>query len=317
MADLKNSTNHKASDFIHDAAMEESSAVLQRLGTSLAGLSEEEASARLGKYGLNEVAHERQQSWLYRLYIAARNPLVILLTVLAILTFVTAETRSDYFGGVVMVAMVVLGVSLRFIQETKANTAAAKLKAMISVTATVVRDGQPKEIPLKQLVPGDVVKLSAGDMIPGDVRLLSAKDLFIIQATLTGESMPVEKTDVPDPRPNVSSIEHTNICFLGTSVESGSATGVIIATGAQTYFGKVASSLAASACAGCAPRILCSTITDSSARFNSARFFASCMQCSEPRMAGVAMSRNAAMSAFWKKTQKLNKPWKPNGSPTG
>ena len=115
---------------------------------------------------------------------------------------------------------------------------------MIKVTATVVRDGQPKEIPLQQLVPGDVVKLSAGDMIPGDVRLIAAKDLFIIQATLTGESLPVEKSDARDARTNVSSIEHTNICFLGTSVESGAATAVIVATGAQTYFGKMASSLA-------------------------------------------------------------------------
>jgi Mg2+-importing ATPase len=86
------------------------------------------------------------------------------------------------------------GCFLRFVQETKADNAAAKLKAMIKVTATVLRDGQPREIPLKELVPGDVVKLSAGDMIPGDVRLLSAKDLFVIQATLTGESLPVEKT---------------------------------------------------------------------------------------------------------------------------
>ena len=99
-----------------------------------------------------------------------------------------------------MLVMVVLGVSLRFVQETRADNAAAKLKAMIKVTATVLRDGQPKEIPLQQLVPGDVVKLSAGDMIPGDVRLISAKDLFIIQATLTGESLPVEKTDARDLR---------------------------------------------------------------------------------------------------------------------
>jgi P-type Mg2+ transporter len=242
MADLKNSTNQKASDFVHDAAMEESSVVLQRLGTSLSGLGEEEAAARLAQYGPNEVAHERQQSWLYRLFIAARNPLVILLTILAIISFVAPQ--GDVVTGIIMLVMVVLGLSLRFVQETRADNAAAKLKAMISVTATVVRDGQPKEIPLKQLVPGDVVKLSAGDMIPGDVRLIAAKDLFIIQATLTGESMPVEKTDVPDPRPNVSSIEHANICFLGTSVESGSATGVIVATGAQTYFGKMAHSLA-------------------------------------------------------------------------
>jgi Mg2+-importing ATPase len=244
MAGLNNSTNQKTSDLVHEAAMEETAAVLQRLGTSPAGLSKEEAAARLEKFGPNEVAQEKHHGWLQRIYVAARNPLVILLMILAILTFATAESSSDDIGGVVMLAMVMLGVSLRFIQETKADNAAAKLKAMIKVTATVLRDGQAKEIPLHQLVPGDVVKLSAGDMIPGDVRLLSAKDLFIIQATLTGESMPVEKTDARDPRPNVSSIEHANICFLGTSVESGSATGVIIATGAQTYFGKVASSLA-------------------------------------------------------------------------
>ena len=176
---------------------------------------------------------------------AARNPLVVLLTVLAIVTFATAEGASDMIGGWVMVAMVVLGVSLRFIQETKADNAAAKLKAMIKVTATVLRGGQEREISLKDLVPGDVVKLSAGDMIPGDVRLLSAKDLFIIQATLTGESLPVEKSDAPDPRTNIQPIEHSNLCFLGTSVESGSAAAVIVATGAQTYFGKMASSLAA------------------------------------------------------------------------
>src|SRR5262249_30639402 len=90
----------------------------------------------------------------------------------------------------------------------------------------------------------DVVRLCAGDMVPGDVRLLSAKDLFVIQATLTGESMPVEKTDSRDSRDKISCIEHSNICFLGTSVETGSATGVILATGSQTYFGKMARSLA-------------------------------------------------------------------------
>ena len=207
-------------------------------------MSEDEAAKRLEEFGPNEVGQEKKHDWLWRIWVAVRNPLVILLTVLAIVTFATAEGTSDMIGGWVMVLMVVLGVSLRFIQETKADNAAAKLKAMIKVTATVVRDGQTREIPLKELVPGDIVKLSAGDMIPGDVRLLSAKDLFIIQATLTGESLPVEKTDARDPRPNIQPIEHTNLCFLGTSVESGSATAVIVATGAQTYFGKMASSLA-------------------------------------------------------------------------
>jgi len=238
-----NSNSPRANDLVRDAATHEASEILQRLNTSPAGLSEEEAAERLGVFGPNEVAQEKKHGWLRRLWIASRNPLVILLTILAIITFATAADSSDYIGGSVMMAMVLLALSLRLIQETKADNAAAKLKAMIKVTATALRDGEPKEIPLKELVPGDVVKLSAGDMIPGDVRLLTAKDLFIIQATLTGESLPVEKNDACDSRQNVSVIEHSNLCFLGTSVESGSATAVVVATGAQTYFGKMASSL--------------------------------------------------------------------------
>jgi Mg2+-importing ATPase len=240
MPALTSPNNTSQSDLVRDAATKDSAEVLRSLGTSPAGLTEEEAAARLEQYGPNEVGREKHEGWPHRLYIAARNPLVVLLTVLAILSFATGDVRA----GSVMLLMVVLGVSLRFVQETRANTAAAKLKAMISVTATVVRGGQPREIPLQQLVPGDVVKLSAGDMVPGDVRLLSAKDLFVIQATLTGESMPVEKTDACDLRGSVSPIERLNTCFLGTSVESGSATAAIVATGAQTYFGKVARSLA-------------------------------------------------------------------------
>jgi Mg2+-importing ATPase len=244
MPNPKNSANQKNSEAVLDAAMQDANVVLQQLNTSPSGLSETEAAARLEQYGPNEVAQEKQHGWLLRLWVAVRNPLVILLAVLVIITFATAGDPSDYIGGFVMLAMIVLAVLLRLIQETKADNAAAKLKAMIKVTATVLRDGQPKEIPLKELVPGDVVKLSAGDMIPGDVRLLTSKDLFIIQATLTGESLPVEKSDARDPRANVSLMEHSNLCFLGTSVESGAATAVIVATGAQTYFGKMACSLA-------------------------------------------------------------------------
>jgi Mg2+-importing ATPase len=239
----KKTNGQQTADLLRDAATGEAAALLLRLNTAATGLSEAEAEERLEVFGPNEVAQEKKHSWLWRLWIAALNPLVILLSLLAIITFATANEPSDYIGGSLMVLMVLLGLLLRFVQETKADTAAAKLKAMIKVTATALRDGQPKEIPLKDLVPGDVVRLSAGDMIPGDVRLIASKDLFVIQATLTGESLPVEKTDARDPRPSVQCIEHTNLCFLGTSVESGSATGVIAATGAQTYFGKMASSL--------------------------------------------------------------------------
>src|SRR6266446_1321173 len=240
MASPQSKNESRTSPLVTEASSKPSEQVFQMLGTAPAGLTEAEAAERVQKYGPNEVAYEKKHSWWHRLYTASRNPLVILLTVLAILSFATGDIRA----GTVMLLMVALGLSLRFVQETKADNAAAKLKAMISVTATVVRDGQPREIPLHQLVPGDIVKLSAGDMIPGDVRMLSVKDLFVIQATLTGESMPVEKAEARDTRQNVSLIEHTNVCFLGTSVESGSALAVIVATGAQTYFGKMARSLA-------------------------------------------------------------------------
>jgi Mg2+-importing ATPase len=236
---VKQPNGDLTAELVHDAATKDVAEIVQRLKTSPNGLSEEEATDRLEIFGPNEVAYEKKEGWPHRLYISARNPLVILLTVLAILSYSTGDSAA----GTIMMLMVFLGLSLRFVQETKADNAAAKLKAMITVTATVVRAGQTKEIPLRELVPGDIVKLCAGDMVPGDVRLISAKDLFVIQATLTGESLPVEKHDVPDTRENVSSIERTSLCFLGTSVESGSATAVIVAAGRHTYFGKVAHSL--------------------------------------------------------------------------
>src|SRR5436189_4690679 len=214
MASAQSKIESRTSPLLAEVSSKPVEEVFQALGSRTTGLTETEAQERLLKYGPNEVAYEKKHSWWHRLYTASRNPLVILLTVLATLSLATGDFRA----GTVMVLMVVLGLALRFVQETRADNAAAKLKEMISVTATVVRDGQPLEIPLQRLVPGDVVKLCAGDMIPGDVRLISAKDLFVTQATLTGESLPVEKTEAPDMRDKVSSIERMNLCFLGTSV---------------------------------------------------------------------------------------------------
>jgi Mg2+-importing ATPase len=123
------------------------------------------------------------------------------------------------------------------------DAAAAKLKAMIHVTANVFRDGKASEMPLRDLVPGDIINLHAGDMIPGDVRVLSAKDLFVSQGTLTGESYPVEKFHDPDPKASNSPIDLKNICFMGTSVESGTATAVVVVTGVNTYLGTMAGSI--------------------------------------------------------------------------
>ena len=142
-----------------------------------------------------------------------------------------------------MAGMVVLSVGLRFWQEARADAAAEKLKAMIHVTATVVRDGAAREIPLRDLVPGDIINLAAGDMIPGDVRLLTSKDLFVSQGSLTGESLPVEKNHDPQIKEESSPTELMNTCFMGTSVESGTATAVVVTTGLQTYLGSMAHSI--------------------------------------------------------------------------
>ncbi len=244
--------NVRMASRLAEVARMETPEALNLLGTSMDGLSEEAAAQRLEQFGPNEVSREQRNDWVGRLWHAARNPLVILLSVLATISFWTAEvpgdvqsTNANLAGAWIMVVMVVLGVALRFIQESRADAAAAKLKAMIRVTATVVREGKSREVPLNQLVSGDIVKLSAGDMVPGDVRVLTSKDLFIIQATLTGESLPVEKFDARDARENVVPLEHSNLCFLGTSVESGTAQAVVVETGAQTYLGTIAKSMSA------------------------------------------------------------------------
>ena len=227
------------SPVLTEVAQLETNEVFTRMKTAKEGLSEADAAGRLAEVGPNVVAESQHRGWLWRMFTAMRNPLVILLAVLATISFLTGDVRA----GSVMVLMVILSVLLRFVQEARANAAAEKLKEMINVTATVVRAGKEKEISIKQLVPGDLVNLSAGDMIPADVRLITANDLFISQATLTGESLPVEKFEARETRTGIAPLEFLNICFLGTSVESGAATAVILTTGSQTYFGSMAGSM--------------------------------------------------------------------------
>ena len=222
-----------------DSARQDASAVLEKLNTTQTGLTIEEAGTRLEHYGFNEVAKEKHQTLLMRLVDNVKNPLVILLSVLGVVSYLT----EDIPGTVIIFMMVLLGIVLRFIQESRADSAAEKLKAMVSTTATVVREGQRKEIPLKELVPGDVVHLSAGDMVPADVRLLSAKDLFLNQAALTGESMPVEKLPAPVTDEALNPLEMQNICFLGSNIESGTGMAVVVQTGSGTYFGSLAGSI--------------------------------------------------------------------------
>jgi Mg2+-importing ATPase len=227
------------SDQLLEKACTDAETVLRELESRLDGLSQAEADSRLKQFGSNEIAREKRQSAVMRLLSNVKNPLVLLLTALGVLSFLTGDLRAT----VVIFVMVVLGVVLRFVQEMRADNAAEKLKAMVSNTATLVRDGKEAEVPLKMLVPGDIIRLAAGDMVPADVRVLSAKDLFLNQSALTGESLPVErKADAASPDVQ-NPLELPNVCFLGSNVESGSATAVVIYTADKTYFGSLAASI--------------------------------------------------------------------------
>jgi Mg2+-importing ATPase len=222
-----------------EKARADADTVLKELGSQPGGLSEAEADSRLKQIGTNEIAREKRQSPLMRLLSNINNPLVLLLLALGVLSYLTGDLRAM----VVIFVMVVLGVVLRFFQEMRADHAAEKLKAMVSNTATLVRDGKEAEVSLKMLVPGDIIRLAAGDMVPADVRVLSAKDLFLNQAALTGEALPVEKKAVPASADVQNPLDLPNLCFLGSNVESGSATAVVIHTGDRTYFGSLAASI--------------------------------------------------------------------------
>lgn len=229
----------QVSQALIDSATLDTESVFRKFETCRDGLSGSVASFRLAETGPNVLAKDQRVGLGLLIWHAVLNPLVILLAVLATISFATGDARA----GTVMIVMIGLGVGLKLFQEAKADSAAAKLKAMISVTATALRDGIPCELPVSQLVRGDVVKLAAGDMIPADVRILAAKDLFVTQGSLTGESYPVEKFDTERNQATKVAVELTSIAFLGTSVESGSALGVVVATGKETYIGSMAQSL--------------------------------------------------------------------------
>jgi P-type Mg2+ transporter len=238
-ADRIISTSHPAAQNFVDLARINLDTLLRNNNTSLDGISESEILAKQTEFGLNEIASEKPPTLFSRLWTNVKNPLVLLLVGLAVISYITGDIRAT----IVIGTMVVLGVILRFVQEERADHAAAQLKAMISTTATVLRGGKKEEIPLKSLVPGDIVQLAAGDMVPADIRIISAKDLFINQSALTGESMPVEKQANLTDLQTINPLELSNICFLGSDVESGSGTAVVILTGTNTYFGSLASSL--------------------------------------------------------------------------
>lgn len=215
------------------------------LGSSAAGLSAAEAAARLKTFGPNLVARERKPTIAEEIWNRARNPLNALLLTLAGLSYFLGDLRA----ALVIATMVVLAVTTAFIQEHRSNEAAARLRAMVHTTASVRRVPSPSddpffEVPIDCLVPGDIVRLAAGDMIPADLRLLEAKDLFVNQSALTGESMPAEKHCDPGAGECDDAFELPNLCFMGANVVSGYGTGVILRTGQKTFFGQLAHEIA-------------------------------------------------------------------------
>jgi P-type Mg2+ transporter len=234
---------------------------LQRpANAELAGLTPADVRARLDEYGTNVVAHERPRPWYLLLLGNFRNPFILVLLLLGVVSFATGDVR----GTVVVSVMVAVSVVMRFLQEYRSSRAAEALRAMVQTTATVTRQlprsdnddtlvSAKHEVPFDALVPGDTVHLSAGDMIPADIRFLSSKDLFVSQSALTGEAMPVEKYDMlagvveksvnDASSDDVNPLDRSDLGFIGTTVVSGTGSAVVVQTGKHTVFGSLAKSV--------------------------------------------------------------------------
>ncbi len=233
------------------AAGLEVSAVLERLSANPQGLTDADAVTRFSTHGPNQIAQEQRPRVIAALLHHFANPLNLLLMSLAIVSAVVGDHRAAE----IIILMVILSVTLAFLQEHRSNQAAARLRAMVHTCATVRRrtpdldsntvlDTPWLEIPIHDLVPGDIVHLSAGDLVPADLRVLTSKDLYVSQSSLTGESLPVEKVAHSLANPSADANQLHNICFMGTSVLSGSAHGIVILTGPKAYFGGLADVIA-------------------------------------------------------------------------
>jgi Mg2+-importing ATPase len=233
-------------------------ALLADLNSNQNGLSKSQAEKIRERIGLNEIAQEKPLTWWHHLWLCYKTPFNILLTVLAMISYFTEDMKAT----IVISFMIVLSTFIRFLQERKSNLAADQLKAMVTNTVTVLRrdsaedvieealtyfqvylhpkESQKVEVPIKFIVPGDIIILSAGDMIPADCRILTATDLFVSQSAMTGESLPVEKFAQHNPTEASNPLELDNLLFMGSNVVSGSATAVVVKTGQHTYFGAIA-----------------------------------------------------------------------------
>ena len=217
------------------------------LETSLNGIKNEEANSRLETFGFNEITKEKVKPWYIQLLLAFLNPFNFILGLLAFVSLFTDvifanETERSWISIALILTMILISSFIKFIQEYRSSKTAEKLKNLIVTKVTVIREGISIEIDIKSLVPGDIVKLTAGDIVPGDIRVISSKDLFISQSVLTGESNPVEK--YPDLLVKTAFIsELSNIVLMGTNILSGTALGVVLGTGKHTFLNTISESL--------------------------------------------------------------------------
>ena len=259
------------SPLLREVAHSDTARVFQLLQTSPQGLSEQEAARRLEQFGNNEVIHEKPPTWWMQLIKACATPFIAVLVVLGTVSLFTdvilvGPPHENWVKVVVLSVMIGVSSLLRFWQEFRTQRAVERLKALVRITATVLRipsseqDGRgdmqavKREVPMAGLVPGDLIHLAAGDLVPADVRLLTSRNLFVSQSVLTGEFMPVEKYDTPGDgmesfastrRSQRDPFEAATLCFMGTTVVSGTATALVAATGRQTVFGSMTSRMVA------------------------------------------------------------------------
>ena len=234
----------KAGEMLKKYSKQDAKSVLNHFKTTLAGLSVVEIDERIDEYGKNSIELDNKNSLFKKIMNAIINPFNIVLIMVAIITLFTdviLSEQKDYATFILITSTIIISAIISLRQETKSDKAAKKLKSMISNKIDVIRDENQVLIDVENIVPGDIVKLSSGDMIPGDVRFIEVKDLFVDQASLTGESNPVEKFANFKACDTVTDL--LNIGFMGTNIVSGTATAVVVATGNETYFGSMAKSL--------------------------------------------------------------------------
>jgi len=231
------------------AAAQDEQALFDTYETAYHGYDEKHVEQMREYYGENKITHQKGDSLLKHIFDAFVNPFTVVLFVLAAISLVTdvllaSAGAADYTAVIIIISMVMVSGLMRFVQEERSGQAAEKLSEMVETTIAVQREGRGKvEIPIDEVVVGDIIHLAAGDMVPADLRILQVKDLFISQSSLTGESEPVEKFREPCPSPGQNPLELNNLAFMGSNVISGTAVGLAVNVGDDTIFGSLAHQL--------------------------------------------------------------------------